>query len=95
MVASLVEMWDGTYMGRAILSLVIASVAVNLGGRTVLKAARRKGLSALEAINFRMCPSCQYKLDGLLQVGECPECGHPFSPSSLEGQWREAYRHEV
>lgn len=51
-------------------------------------------LDRLRSIGFRVCPDCEYSLEGLADRGACPECGAWYTPELLETRWRLALEDE-
>jgi hypothetical protein len=52
---------------------------------------RRYARRMILAGQFLICPKCRYRLDGLADSGQCPECGHSYSPNALRTAWADAY----
>lgn len=60
------------------------------GGVIILNRRRRAYLRAVSAEDGRFCPVCGYKLRGLPDQGNCPECGEEYTIRSVQRYWRRA-----
>jgi hypothetical protein len=48
---------------------------------------RSRGRARIIALDFRVCPRCNFDLRGLPSPGACPECHRRFSDRSLRVHW--------
>ena len=78
----------------AVLGQVAGKVLMGVGALAVLvdhfawrPRRRRKFHRHLRASDYRVCPGCEYSLEGHGDVGVCPECGIPYEHSQLVDQW--------
>ncbi len=55
----------------------------------VQKPHRHRGLvKRLVAADFKLCPECGYRLTGLSDQTDCPECGTACDLEEVEAMWR-------
>lgn len=52
---------------------------------------KRRFRRRLIAADYMICPSCDYRLDGLGDQGACPECGKEFRSADVRALWRRHY----
>lgn len=83
-----------TFAGTSIPTFVIAMwayLAVDLAIRWRLRRALKRGYENVQSGAVRICPHCEYNLQGLAERAACPECGVRFGPESLRADWQEIY----
>lgn len=67
------------------------AMLVFLGGGVIILDRRRRGyLRAVSAEDGTSCPVCGYRLRGLPDQGNCPECGEEYTIKSVQRYWRRA-----
>ena len=69
------------FVALALFSLAMVAVRA-LGGHR-----QQRFFSQLERQDYLICPDCHYYLRGHAEGGQCPECGHSFTPESLRADW--------
>jgi uncharacterized paraquat-inducible protein A len=74
--------WSLTWWGMAILGVCNTLIVVWLYKHI---ARVRRYVTMKES---RVCPKCHFDLSAHEPSGECPECGHAFTPAQLEEAWR-------
>lgn len=83
-----------TFAGTRIPTFVFAMwawIALDLTIRWRLRRALARGHELVQSAHVRICPHCQYNLQGLPDRAACPECGVWFGPESLHADWQEIY----
>lgn len=78
--------WVKFVMSHSLLLMVGVPVTANL-------VYYRLQVHRLKATGYRLCVHCDYKLTGLDDKGECPECGHPFDVAAVRTEWERGNEH--
>jgi hypothetical protein len=76
--------------GLGVVSSLIfdASILMIVVGATIMWRRKLDFQARLRRDAWRICPHCLYSLQGLADMGICPECGGAYSPQSLQNDWR-------
>ena len=72
--------------------LQMSGVAIPLGALYVRNRDWRRYVQTVREVEYRVCPNCEYPLQGLPGEGSCPECGRAYELDALRGQWEKAVK---
>ncbi len=72
--------WTAVVSGSFLLSMLVLVYVVQKPYRQLMK--------RLVAADFKLCPECGYRLTGLSDQTDCPECGTACDLEEVEAMWR-------
>jgi hypothetical protein len=85
------SLWGGKF-GTALSLAIMITISIAYAATLVMwMIARTRGKRIVLASQKRICPGCLYDLRTLEESGLCPECGRPYTPSSLKDAWERTY----